>query len=158
MAMRTRFGGVAFGLAASALVLFADTNAIGRSSYDSPYGYDRTWNAALRLVRVDLGLKVVEKDDVNGFLLFEYRPAGNGRKSASGSFEVIRGSGRSGRPDDVRVIVELPSMPRAHEQVLLDELGTKMRAEYGEPPEPRPAPVAPPTPSAPDAGTENDEH
>jgi hypothetical protein len=146
--------GVALGLSLTASALFfAGADAVGRSSYDSPYGYDRTWNATLRLVRVDLGLKVVEKDDANGFLLFEYRPGTSSRKTSSGSFEVIRGSGRSGRPDDVRVIVELPSMPRSHEQVLLDELATKMRSEYGEPPAPRPPPVAP----APDAGTETPE-
>ncbi len=111
-------------------------------------------NLAPRFGSICLGLKVVEKDDANGFLLFEYRPGTSSRKTSSGSFEVIRGSGRSGRPDDVRVIVELPSMPRSHEQVLLDELATKMRSEYGEPPAPRSAMVVAP---APDAGTETPE-
>jgi len=104
-----------------------------RSSFDSPYGYERTWNAALRLVRVDNGWKVTEKDGVNGYLLFEYRSPENTRTSP-GSLELVRGSGRD---DSVSVLVQLPQMPRYHEQVLLDALAAKMRREYGDPPKHR---------------------
>jgi hypothetical protein len=145
---------IAVGAAAGASVIFGATAADAKSSYDSPYGYERTWNAALRLVRVDLGLKIVEKDDANGYVLFEYRSAAGDKRASSGSFELIRGSGGSGRPDDVRVVAQLPQLPRYHEQLLLDSLARKMRAEYGEPPEPR----TPVVPNAPDAGPspEND--
>ena len=54
--------GVVCGLfVAGAVVLSSPASA--RSTFDSTYGYERTWNAALRLVRVDLGMKVTEKDD-----------------------------------------------------------------------------------------------
>ena len=138
------------GVAASALVLFSGAVAEGKSSYDSPYGYERTWNATLRFVRVDLGLKILEKDDANGYVLFEYRATEGEKKTTSGSFELIRGSSANARPDDVRVVAQLPQMPRYHEQVMLDNLARKMRAEYGEPPEPRP-------PVAPDAGPDSNE-
>jgi hypothetical protein len=151
IAIRT-LAAAAAGIAALSVVLFAASVAEGKTAYDSPYGYDRTWNAALRLVRVDLGLKVLEKDDANGYVLFEYRSSPSEKKTASGSFELIRGSGGSTRPDDVRVVVQVPQMPRYHEQVLLDELAQKMRAEYGEAPAPR-EPQAP----APDAGTDGNE-
>ncbi|HXN31340.1 MAG TPA: hypothetical protein VN894_05735, partial [Polyangiaceae bacterium] len=49
------------GIAAAAAVAFIAIAAQAKSTYESPYGYDRTWNAALRLVRVDNGWKVTEK-------------------------------------------------------------------------------------------------
>ena len=142
--------GLWLALGTSGVVLFTGSVAEGKSSYDSPYGYERTWNATLRFIRVDLGLKILEKDDANGYVLFEYRASEGEKKTTSGSFELIRGSSANARPDDVRVVAQLPLMPRYHEQVLLDSLARKMRAEYGEPPEPR-APVAP------DAGPDSNE-
>ena len=68
----------------------------------------------------------------------------DGQKTTSGFVRADQGGRLGTRPDDVRVVVQLPQMPRYHEQVLLDELARKMRAEYGEPPEPR----APPPPVA----------
>jgi len=141
-----------FGLAASSAVFFAGAEAQGKSAYDSPYGYDRTWNAALRLVRVDLGLKLLEKDDKSGYLLFEYRSSESAKATSSGSLELIRGS-NAARPDEVRVVAQLTQMPAYHEQVLLDELSRKMRTEYGDPPEPR-APVAPAVDAGPDGNDE----
>jgi hypothetical protein len=133
-----------------ALVL-AGPSADARSSYDSAYGFERTWNAALRLVRVDMGLKVTEKDDQSGYLMFEYKSPEGGNKSSSGSMEFVR----SREPDaPVRVVVQLPQMPRYHEQVMLDSLVRKMKAEYGDPP-PRPkAPAPAPAPPADDAGAD----
>ena len=72
--------------------------AEGKSSYESPYGYAKTWNAALRLVRVDMGMKILEKDDATGYLLFEYRSSEGGTKLTSGSFEFI--AGRSPDPSN----------------------------------------------------------
>src|SRR5271170_487711 len=110
--------GVLSGLVVSAAVALTAGGASAKSAYDSPYGYERTWNAALRLVRVDLGLKVLEKDDANGYLLFEYRVSASAKTTSSGSLELIRGSGGSARPDDIRVVAQVPQMPRYHEQVL----------------------------------------
>ena len=142
--------GLALGIVVGGGVVLTDAVAIAKSSYDSPYGYEKTWNAALRLVRVDLAMKVLEKDDATGYILFEYRTAG-GTKPTNGSFELIRGA--HAKSDDVRVILQLPQMPRYHEQVMLDELAKKMRDDYGEPPEPRERTPAPPD-AGPDAGEE----
>jgi hypothetical protein len=122
--------------------------ADAKSAYESPYGYDRTWNAALRLVRVDNGWKVTEKDDQSGYLLFDYRsPESN--KTTPGSLELVRGAGRE---SPVSVLVQLPQMPHYHEQVLLDTLASKMRREYGDAPVHRK--VEDPAPDAGDAGAE----
>jgi len=137
--------GVVSGLVVSAAIALTAPGASAKSTYDSPYGYDRTWNAALRLVRVDNGWKVTEKDDQNGFLLFDYKSPSGG-KAYPGTMELVRGH----EPEaSVHVLIQLPAMPQYHEQVLLDALASKMRREYGDPPvrrkpEPAPVPVVPP--------------
>jgi hypothetical protein len=132
MRKRAKFAQLApVGVALAVAILALVTDAWASATYDSLYGYDRTWNASLRLVRVDLALKVTEKDDRNGYILFEYRSAESGSKVTSGSMEIVR-------PKDdeapVKVMVQLPQMPRYHEQVILDQLARKMREEYGDPP------------------------
>jgi hypothetical protein len=117
------------GLGIAGVIGLSALGADAKSTYESPYGYDRTWNAALRLVRVDNGWKITEKDDGSGYILFEYRSPESSKASA-GSIELVR------RPDvdsPVSVLAQLPQMPRYHEQVLLDALASKMRREYGDP-------------------------
>jgi hypothetical protein len=135
--------GMVSALVVSAAVALTAPGASARSSYESPYGYERTWNAALRLVRVDNGWKVTEKDDRNGYLLFDYRTPGSD-KPYPGTIELVRGSDSDAA---VGVLIHLPAMPQYHEQVLLDALASKMRREYGDPPVRRR-----PDPSVPDAG------
>jgi hypothetical protein len=126
--------------------------ADAKASYESPYGYQRTWNAALRLVRVDNGWKITEKDEQSGYLLFEYKSVENA-KPTSGSVELVRGNDDSAT---VSVLVELPQMPHYHEQLMLDALASKMRREYGDAPPPHreraPTPSDPPD-AGPDEGT-----
>ena len=139
---------VGVGVAVSGVVLFTNASRRAKELYDSAYGYERTWNAILRLVRVDLGMKVLDKDDANGYLLFEYRSSDT-QKPTTGSFELIRGA--HGRTTSA----SWSSSPRcrtAHERVLLDHLARKMRDEYGEPAEPRTPPAAP------DAGRDGNEN
>lgn len=131
---------------AVAALALPESTASAKSAYDSAYGFDRTWNAGLRLVRVDLGLKVTEKDDANGYLLFDYRSPESGLKPVPGSMEFIKG-----KDGQVRVVVQIAQMPGYHEQVLVDSLSRKLRNEYGDPPK------KPPPPSAPkDAGPDSD--
>jgi hypothetical protein len=146
--MRRRFVVVSVLAAALAfgIVALPSAPASAKSAYDSAYGFDRTWNAGLRLVRVDLGLKVTEKDDTNGYLLFDYKSPESGQKPVPGSMEFIKGKDGS-----VRVVVQIAQMPGYHEQVLVDHLQRKLRAEYGDPPKTPPAPSAPK-----DAGPEAD--
>jgi hypothetical protein len=130
-------------LLATAVAIGTATRADAKATYESPYGYARTWNAAMRLIRVDNGWKVTEKDESNGYLLFEYRSLENA-KAASGSIELVRSRDAE---EMVSVVVQLPQMPHYHEQVILDGLAAKMRREYGDPPEghhPSPGPDSPP--------------
>ncbi len=133
--LRGVISGSVLGLAVAGLVVATDASA--KSSYESAYGYDKTWNAGLRLVRVDLGLKVTEKDDANGYLMFDYTSPESGNKVVPGSMEFVKNKDSGA----VRVMVQIPQMPGYHEQVMVDALAKKLRAEYGDPPKKPPAPA-----------------
>jgi hypothetical protein len=125
--------GALSGALVAAAIALSSTGANARSTYESPYGYGRTWNAALRLVRVDNGWKITEKDEASGYLLFEYHSP-ESPKGTPGSIELVKN--RDGETP-VNVLAQLPQMPQYHEQVLLDSLAAKMRREYGDPPQRR---------------------
>ncbi|AUX40113.1 hypothetical protein SOCE26_015100 [Sorangium cellulosum] len=136
---------LALALALPAAIGLGGGDASASVAYESPYTFDQTFGTALRLVRVDLGFKIVEKDVANGYVLFEYRSPESGGKATQGSIEIVNGGA------GVRVAVQLPAMPQYHEQVLLDGLVKKLAAEHGDPP--KKAPPPPPSGSAPpDAG------
>ena len=126
-------------LAAAWLTLAPVREADAKTSFDSPYTLDQTYNAALRLVRVDMGLKITERDPAAAYVIFDYKSPESGPKSGAGSIEMLTA------PRGVKVVVQLSQMPRYHEQVLVDALQRKLRAEYGEPPRR-------PSGDAPDAG------
>jgi hypothetical protein len=129
MAVRRRvfvaaIGCVAAGLAC-ALVPFGTADA--KTNFDSPYTLAQTFNAALRLVRVDLGLAVTEKDPGVAYVLFDYKSTESGSRVVPGSIQMLD-TGKT-----VKVVVQLGQMPRYHEQVIVDALAKKLREEYGDP-------------------------
>lgn len=129
--------------------LLAQPDATARASFDSPYSLEQTFHTALRYVRIDRGYKVNEKDPQAAYVMFDYRDTSG--RDTPGSIEMVP-SGQS-----VKVVVQLPKMPRYHEQVLADGLTRKLRDELGEPP-PRPTPAPPPSAPAPDAGASDAQH
>jgi hypothetical protein len=98
-----------------------------KASYESPYTLAQTYNASLRLVRVDLGLAVTEKDPTVAYVLFDYKSTESGARVVPGSIQMLD-TGRA-----VKVVVQLGQMPRYHEQVVVDALAKKLRDEYGDP-------------------------
>src|SRR5688572_26537866 len=120
---------------ALAAVLGIVTDARAGASYASPYTYEQTYGTALRLIRVDLDLKITEKDPELGYVLFEYKSPESGKRISNGALEVVRSRGT------VHVSVQLPTMPSYHEQMIVDALAKKLGTEHGEPPrKPKPAP------------------
>ncbi len=113
--------------AVAVLALLQPQAVSAKSGFESPYTLAQTYNAALRLVRVDPGLEVTERDPTAAYILFGYRSTEGGPRVVPGSIEMLD-SGRA-----VRVVVQLTQMPRYHEQVLSDALAKKLREEYGEP-------------------------
>ncbi len=146
--MRAALLGAVMGFLVALAVVLTGPSASANASLESAYGFDRTWNCALRMVRVDMAFKITEKDEKSGYLLFDYKSP-ESSKPTPGSLEIVRSS--DGGP--VRVVAQLPQMPRYHEQVLLDSLAKKLRQEYGDPPQ---APKKAPPP--PDAGPEAGDH
>jgi hypothetical protein len=140
-------GGLLVGVGLATMIALTALVAEAKATYQSPYDYGRTWTAALRLVRVDNGWKVTEKDDASGYILFEYRSP-ESSKPCPGSLELVRGP-EADAP--VSVLAQLPQMPHYHEQVLLDALASKMRREYGDPPPVRRKPATPDPDGGPDA-------
>ncbi|MFO0588865.1 MAG: hypothetical protein U0441_15045 [Polyangiaceae bacterium] len=100
------------------------------AGYSSPYTFDQTYSTALRMLRVDLGYKVTEKDAENGYILFEYTSPESGNRVCSGAIELVKSKQR------VQVTVQIPAMPQYHEQMIADALSRKLTADYGDPPKP----------------------
>lgn len=110
--------------------------AQARRQREFPYAFDQVWNAALRLVRVDLRCPVTDRDSEGGYVLFEYEAQG---KRYPGSVELVTPA----RGVNVTVVVvQVKGMPSYVEQMVLDRLDKKLLAEVGPPPKP-PKPVAP---------------
>lgn len=137
--MRTR-SSVLFA-AVCAVGLSAASAASARTVREEPYPTEVTWNAAVRLVRVDFGFAITERDQDLGYFTFQWR---EGNRTVPGSVELVRADvdGRQG----TRVIVQIPQMPTYVESMMLSRLGRKLRQEFGEPPAPRPRqPETPPS-------------
>lgn len=109
----------------STLLLHAGA-AHAKASSETMQSYERTWNTAIRFVRVDMGLKLVEKDVDAGYIVFDYVSSDGGKSSSAGSVELVRLDSK------VRINVQLPKMPHFHEDVLLQGIVKKLREDYGE--------------------------
>ena len=113
------------GLAGTATVAHA------KSSRTTNYTYKQVWPTAIRLLRVDRGLTVIEKDAEAGYVLFEMT---ENNKTFRGALELVRVQASSGRPQ-IRVVVRIKDRPSYLEVAILQHLKRKLREEYGpEPP------------------------
>jgi hypothetical protein len=93
------------------------------------------WSALVRFLRVDEGLKVVEKDSETGYILFELT---EGKRAFRGAAEVMRAEAGS-----TRVVVRISDRPAYMELGILERFGDKLREELGEPLPPSPPPPPP---------------
>jgi hypothetical protein len=136
--------GVSF-LAGPMLVGVDQQEALAATAYESPYTFDQTWGTAVRLLRVDMGLEITEKDQAHGYLLFKYTTTGGGQKVHTGSMEMVKSP-----RETVRVTVQINSLPSYHEQFIIDKLAKKLFSEYGDPPKKPDPPPPPPGDGGPD--------
>ena len=110
------------------------STAEARSVGTVPYPIADVWPSAVRFLRIDRNCVIREKDEVAGYILFDYP---EGQKLHKGSLELIRASESSGR-DITRVVASLPDLPRHFEQLLVDKLAARLREDYGSPAPPPP--------------------
>ncbi len=146
-------------LVALSLLVPVDT-AAARTTNEYAYPRDKVWNTSLRLVRIDLGCPLGDRDAEVGYFTFEYV---DGTRRHPGSVELVptRVEGRDG----VKVVVQIPAMPSYVERMILDRLARKLVDDFGEP-TPAPPSVLPserrpvnrspaaPEPSSPDTDAE----
>lgn len=139
-----------------ALVLALASPAFARSEKTLAYPRDEAWPTAVRFIRVDLELKILEKDADAGYVLFELR---EDKRTFRGSLEVIEVV-QDGR-HLVRFVMQIADRPEWVEIEMLTKLERKLRVELGAPspaptPKPKDDPKAKPKPDEPAEPPKND--
>jgi hypothetical protein len=123
-------------------LLLAASPAFARSEKTLAYPRPESFATAVRFIRVDEHLKVIEKDGDAGYVLFELREE---HKTFRGSLEVIDVV-KDGR-HLVRFVIQIEDRPEWTELEMLNKLERKLRAELGAPaPPPTPKPKQDPAP------------
>ena len=123
------------------LLVLAIRKADARSEKTLAYSRDQAWPAAVRFLVVDERVKVTDKDENAGYVLFELRDDG---KTFRGSLELIVVDIDDRRL--VRFVAQIQDRPSYLEVKMLERLEHKLRVELGSPsPEPTPhKPADPP--------------
>jgi len=129
------------GLALATAALLVAALAFAETARLVPYPYERVWPAAVRFLRVNQKLKIVEKDLESGYVLFELVDDG---KIFQGALELSRTKDPD-RREATRLSLKIAGRPSYIEDALLLKLERKLKGELGEP-------LAPPPLPAPDAG------
>jgi hypothetical protein len=111
------------------------------------YPYERVWPAAVRFLRVDLKLKIIEKDQESGYVLFELADDG---KTFQGSLQLSHAKDGD-RREATRLALKIGGRPSYVEDELLLKLERKLKDELGDPAPPPPAPLLPDAGPAPGA-------
>jgi hypothetical protein len=121
---------------AAAAVLAVAAPAAAKSSRDVAYAYDPVFTSVVRFLRVDEGLKLVEKDAAAGYVIFVLT---EGKRTFNGAAEVMKAQDGSGNAV-TRVTLRIADRPSYMELGMLDRLELKLREELGEPAAPPPPP------------------
>jgi hypothetical protein len=124
-------------------LVFLATSAWARSEKTLAYQREQAWPTAVRFLRIDEKLRIIEKDADAGYILFELKEEG---KTFRGSLEVfaVQAQGRT----SVRFVITIEDRPSWLEIAMLTRLERKLRAELGSP---APAPSKPPAKEPPRA-------
>ncbi len=115
-------------VAAATSAAFVTSDASARTSFQSSYTLEQNYSAALRLIRVDMGLRITEKDPEAAYIMFEYKSSESGNRVTPGSIEMVP------QETAVQVVIQLPQMPQYHEEVLATQFKRKLQSDYGDPP------------------------
>jgi hypothetical protein len=132
----------------AALVLGVPAVAGARSERTIDYAAAKVWPTAVRFLRVDEGVKILEKDPDAGYVLFELTDEG---KVYAGALELVVADDDGGQR--VRIVITVEDRPSYLEVAMLERLERKVRADLGSAPprKPAPPPEKPAKPAKPDA-------
>ncbi len=131
-----------------AAILAAASPAWAKSEKTAPYDPQAAFAVAVRFLRVDLGVTIVEKDRETGYVIFDLDEE---KRTFRGALELVatQADGRA----SVRLILAIADRPEYEEQMMLDKLEQKRKAELEESPKiDRPAKP----PDKPDGGDKPD--
>jgi hypothetical protein len=133
----------------AALVGGAPGLAAARSEKTIDYQAAKVWPTAVRFLRVDEGVKIVDKDADAGYVLFELVDEG---KTFSGALELVIADDDQG--PRVRMVIRIEDRPSYLEVAMLERLERKVRADLGSAPPRKPAETKKPEkPEKPKDGT-----
>lgn len=118
-------------LVASILAIAAP--AYARSEKTEPFEPAEVFPVAVRFLRIDAGVKIVEKDADDGYVLFDLQ---EDKHTFRGALELVKAE-VDGRVS-VRLVLRIDDRPEYEEQMLLDKLDVKLRQELGHPKAPPP--------------------
>ena len=122
------------------VALLSPATSQAKKTADFRHTYEQVWGAAVRMIRVDQGYAIKDRDEAVGYFLFDYRD--DGRKYP-GSVELVRIEDQGGGP--IRAVIQIPAMPSYIERMLLDKLRKKLINEFGEPAPPPKKPTDAPS-------------
>lgn len=142
MRTRRRTGGsvLVFCLAAATLAALLAAPAAAKSERKVRYSREEVFRCFIRMLRVDLEQKILEKDLDGGFILFEYQEPIYKRLSPA-SLEIIEVSAEEREKDKDKAVAEAGAKVKLRLEIkragasdeigLLDKLETKLREDYG---------------------------
>jgi hypothetical protein len=118
--------------------------AIAHARSERTFGYarDQAWPTALRFLRVDARVKILEKDADAGYVLFELV---DDKKTFRGALEVVD-LVKDGQHHS-KCVITIEDRPAWMEVGMLDGLARKLRADLGPPPPPPPKKEPPKEPA-----------
>ncbi|HTJ42460.1 MAG TPA: hypothetical protein VL463_10225 [Kofleriaceae bacterium] len=122
--------------------------AFARSEKTEPFEPAEVFPIAVRFLRIDAGVKIVEKDADDGYVLFDLT---EDKHTFRGSLELVK-TEENGRVS-VRIVIKIEDRPEYVEQMYLDKLDVKIRAELGHPKAPPPPKKKPDEEPGPSTGS-----
>jgi hypothetical protein len=128
----------------SAALLLGAGAAHARSERSVTWDLATVYPTAVRFLRIDAGVTIVEKDAEAGYVLFDVKEEG---RTFRGSLELVA-TKKDGR-ELVRLVLNIEDRPEYVEVGMLDRLERKLRGEHGPPPRRDPAPKEPAKPAKP---------
>ena len=123
------------------LLWLMPATVFAKHSSEFGHSFEQVWGSAVRMIRVDYGFPIRDRDQEIGYILFDYKDSD---RSYPASLEVVRAT--QDDRDVIRVVIQINGMPGYIERMMLDKLEAKLRNDFGVPPErPRKKPIeAPP--------------
>ncbi len=102
--------------------------AWARSEKTEPFDAAQIFPTAVRFLRIDANVKIVEKDADAGYVLFDLT---EDKHVFRGALELVK-TEVDGR-EAVRLVLRIDDRPEYEEELILEKLDAKIRSELGHP-------------------------